>query len=464
MTDLNNYRWVRASARMGITDVMWQYSLEISGNADTIPLYEMLEYRHPTTHYPLIRCIPVSRDITTDTPSQNTVLEGYSRAIYLQNPIPLWERQSKITLDSAGEITAYENPITYLNRIWAYTDYGLVSAFQVIPDADVLKKQFTYDAHPVNDLLNEIATDYKRVFFEKIVLVNSIPVHRFYLVDFDDIDTQLDLPAALTITAGDSAVIGQPGPKYKLDLTDSKNMVWVELCRKKDNAWFFAERKLQAVINKTELPRILVYRSSNLLPDPAGKAFPTETNPATANYGCITVIPGYESQSGGISYGTAAENAACQTITNAKADELLAYLNMDVKQYDITLRLTETKYYQLALYQKVTINGFSGVPNGELMRITNLDYTFTPISDGGDTVTMTLVPDTELQVARRFEEMQDEIRSNYTALKQSLERSSLNNKMGVVKTLTTDRTYANIQTRSSGRIVQVRAWGERIVS
>jgi hypothetical protein len=238
--------------------------------------------------------------------------------------------------------------------------------------------------------------------------------------------------------------------------------VWVELCRKKDNAWFFAERKTQAVTDGTELPRYLVYRSSDLLPDPVGKTWPSGTNPATANFGPVTLIPGHEDQSGGVSYGTSTENATCQKITNDKADELVDYLELDVKQYEISLRLIEPWMYELAIYQKVMFTGFDSIPDDELMRITEIEYVFQNAGDGKDIVNLVIVPDDEIVAARQFELMQNEIRSNQIALQQQIERNVVNNKIGVVKSVSSDQTYANIQLRSSGRMVQTRAWGERV--
>lgn len=461
--NLNDYPWISASAKMGTTDIMWTYSITVHGNAQDIKEYEMLEYKHPTSNYPLIRCLPVSKTESHDYPTTVTELTGYSKAIYLRNPIPLWERQSKITLDSSGNVTAYENPITYLDRVWAYKDYGIVSVFQAVETADVLEKQYTYDAHPISELLSAIASDYNRIYFEQIRTdTEGNPVHKFYLVDFDKMDELLELPEQITIDANSNYTIGNPGPRISKDLIDCKNVVWVELCRKKDNAWFFAERKTQAVTDGTELPRYLVYRSSDLLPDPVGKTWPSGTNPATANFGPVTLIAGYESQSGGISYGTSTENATCQKITNDKADELVDYLELDVKQYEISLRLIEPWMYELAIYQKVMFTGFDSIPDDELMRITEIEYVFQNAGEGKNIVNLVVVPDEEVVAARQFELMQNEIRSNQIALQQQIERNVVNNKIGVVKSVSSDQTYANIQLRSSGRMVQTRAWGERV--
>lgn len=459
MKHLNDINWISATARMGTTDLMWSYTIQVHGNAENINEYEMLEYRHPMSNHPLIRCLPTTKSISYDHPNVVTEITGYSLAIYLRNPIPLWERQSKITLDSAGNVSAYENPITYLTRVWNHIDYGMIPVFQDIASDDILEKQYAFDAHPISELISKIGSDYNRIYFEQI----TTDTHKFYLIDFDQMDELLELPDQITIDAGSNYLVGNPGPRISKDLIDCKNVVWVELCRKKDNAWFFAERKTQAVTDGTELPRYLVYRSSDLLPDPVGKTWPSGTNPATANFGPVTLIPGHEDQSGGVNFGTAAENAECQKITNDKASELVGYLELDVKQYEVTLRLTELWTHTLSIYQKVMFSGFDTIPSNELMRITEIEYNLNSAGEQGDVVNLVVVPDAEIVAARQFELMQNEIRSNQIALQQSIERNVINNKIGVVKSISDDQTYANMQLRSSGRMVQIRAWGERAV-
>lgn len=463
MKNLNDINWISATARMGTTDLMWSYTIQVHGNAENINEYEMLEYRHHISNYPLIRCLPTTKSISYDHPTVVTEITGYSLAIYLRNPIPLWERQSKITLDSAGNVSAYENPITYLARVWNHIDYGMIPVFQDIASDDILEKQYAFDAHPMSELISKIGSDYNRIYFEQIRLSNNTPVHKFYLINFDKIDSLLELPPQVTISAGSNYLVGNPGPRISKDLTDSKNAVTVELCRKKDNAWFYAERKTARVISGEEKPRYLVYRSTDILPDPVGDDWPAGTDPKTANFGPVTLIPGHEDQSGGVNFGTTAENAACQKITDDKANELVGYLELDVKQYEVTLRLTELWTHTLSIYQKVMFSGFDTIPSNELMRITEIEYNLNSAGEQGDVVNLVVVPDAEIVAARQFELMQNEIRSNQIALQQSIERNVINNKIGVVKSISDDQTYANMQLRSSGRMVQIRAWGERAV-
>lgn len=491
MVNLNDYPWISATARMSITDVMWTYSIEVDGDASNIPLFQILEYKYQYTNQPLICCVPTSYEIHEDYPDIKTTITGYSKAIFLNNPLPLCERQSKIELYTSadknekgesreGEIKSYENPFLYMHRIWNLLDPGLTLWMQEIPaqpetieEGDTTRyamdKQYTYDAHPFIELIQEIAEDYDRICFEKITDVYGTPKHWFFLIDFDKIDEYLGLPSSpLVLDASTYHFIGNPGPVTSRDVTDSKNVIWVELCRKKDNAWFFAERKCQSVINGTEKPRIMVYRSSSLLPDPVSDEFINPntgakiTDPKTQNAGCITVIPGYQDQTGGISFGTKAENDKCQEITDAKADELLNHLEIDVRQYEVSLLLDRNHLYEFQLYQKVIIYGFPDSIPHEVLRVTEIEYEFKHDGDGGDTVRLILVPDVELQAARKFAQMQDDLRSNNIALKQSIERNVINNKMGLVKSLSPGRVYANLQLRSSGRMVQTRAWGERI--
>jgi len=195
----------------------------------------------------------------------------------------------------------------------------------------------------------------------------------------------------------------------------------------------------------------MIYRSSDLLTEPEGTTFKSFGGQTWKDY----------SPKHGINYGTVEENAACQAVADAKADEIIDLLEFPVSTYTVTLK----NRYDFKHYQRVYFSGFDDqIPCGtdNMMRIVEIEYSLNSISDGANTVTLTLSEIDLLANTRRFETMMDEIQRNYKDTKTAIGRGNTKSKIGVAISTTDDGTFANVQLRSSGSIVKMKAWGYRV--
>ncbi len=321
----------------------------------------------------------------------------------------------------------------------------------------VEKKQYFWDGETtIASVLEQYQDDCYMISFTRIEYCSSAGEWReyFYWIPMytleEDKGNYLNLPTDITvINPGFETLEGTPGLSSTISYSDYFNRVVVEACRTKDSAWFYASAETAAVTAGKESKQTLHYATNSLLPDPVGSTWNSRfgTISTSSNFGPVT--------DGGISYGTAAEDAECQALTQALANEIVSYIGYCIPQYEATFKDTYFEHYQ-----RIQFTGFDGVPE-TVMRITDLEYTYNPPGDGGMSCKITCTPATTLQKSGKFQSLVDEIQAYYTKLKESASDSASTNKRGVVISTNSDNTIATVQFRSSGALIRSQNYGLR---
>ena len=399
------------------------------------------------------------------------------------------------------EMSTYENPSHYIKRILFYVDditgkidttrpgpYGLWATDTMCSDSEkeitggiptirpvpnwgihqdqsgfdiyhpttedpfmIGKRQFTFDGDKIIDVLDEISDYCHMLYYTRFIKVDGEWREYFYWIPKYGVSLGwLGVDQGVEeITPTSLGLIGSPGLSATIVLEQSYNAVWVEACRKKDSAWFYSYKPGAGVIAGTESPRVLIYRSHDLLPDPSANNWISNIN-TSSNFG-----------PGGISYGNASENANCQAIVEEKAQSLIDLLEYQIPTFTVTF---QDRFFEL--YQVLNFNGFAGLTafNGFDMQIIDIEYQFNPPSEGGHTVTLTVAPKAELQASGKFQSVVDEIQENFEKLKENISSGNTEDKVAVVISTYSDGTLCNAQLRSTGAMVKTRTYGYRSAS
>lgn len=493
--NLDDYRWIGLTARRSTADIAWQYDYEING-VDFPPVFGRLI--HEEDGHCALMGEPVDYEINYDYPSVSTTMTAYSYGYFLRDRLPWNKRQSRAGNDIKSwqmadsnisaiqgrldEITTYENPSHYIARILFYVDdntgaidtsragpFGLwCGDVKPVPNWGIEstdgrfdrrhpttedpfmieKKQFAYDGEKITDILEDIAEHCHMIYFTRFVKVDGVWREYFYWIPkFGVALGWLGIDQTpIQITPDTAGLVGSPGLSGSVVMEQSYNCVWVEACRKKDSAWFYANRSGTGVVAGLEVPRTLYYRSHDLLPDPAGNTW-NGTISTSTNFG-----------PGGQSYGTAAEDAAAQAIVEAKADQLLSLLEYRIPTFTATMRKLSFELYQVVIF-----NGFPGLSdfNSIEMQIVDMQYDYMSSEDGGHTVTITCAPKAQLQASGKFQSVIDEIQQNFENLKEDIAGNNTDDKLSIILSTYSGGSMCNAQLRSSGSLIKTRTYGYR---
>jgi hypothetical protein len=195
------------------------------------------------------------------------------------------------------------------------------------PETDIPKKAFEWEAETTKEeAIMEIAKYCEFVFAVKPREnpEGAIPISSAYFIPDDEVDTELDLPAMITITkdVNDTELISVPSADNKY--AEKINRVIVRGTDPLTGNWYIAVEESQAVIDKEERPIEFYYESIDLF---------------------------------------------SQGLTNAKAENLFDFYNHTP---DVYKALFEQRF-DLQLYQKIKFIGFDRIPEVE-MRITEMKY------------------------------------------------------------------------------------------
>jgi hypothetical protein len=195
------------------------------------------------------------------------------------------------------------------------------------PETDIPKKAFEWDAERTKEeAILEISEYCEFVFAVKPRENPSgpIPISSGYFVPADEVDTELDLPAMITITkdVNDSELISIPMADNKY--AEKINRVIVRGTDPLTENWYIAVKESQEVTDKEERPIEFYYESTDLF---------------------------------------------SQGLTNAKAEDLFDFYNHTPDVYKAVFE----QRFDLQLYQKIKFVGFDKIPEEE-MRITEIKY------------------------------------------------------------------------------------------
>lgn len=195
------------------------------------------------------------------------------------------------------------------------------------PETDIPKKAFEWDA----DVTKEEAIREISQYCEFVFVVKPrenpegpIPISSGYFVSADEVDTELDLPAMVTITkdVNDAELISIPMADNKY--AEKINRVIARGTDPLTGNWFIAVKESQEVTDREERPIELYYESTDLF---------------------------------------------SQGLTNAKAENLFDFYNHTPDVYKAIFE----QRFDLQLYQKIKFVGFDKIPEEE-MRITEVKY------------------------------------------------------------------------------------------
>ncbi|HWQ65971.1 MAG TPA: hypothetical protein VN372_03765 [Methanospirillum sp.] len=313
---------------------------------------------------------------------------------------------------------------------------------------EIQKKQFAYDGETISGIFDDLNDYCHMISFTKFKKVDGEWREYFYWIPKyrldEDAGNYLELPTEVTIILPTTQnLIGSPGPGASVALDQSYNTVWVEACRTKDSAWFYAKRETAAVTAGLEVPRVLIFRTKDLLPDPAGITW-NEVPTTSTNFG-----------PGGVNYGTPAENAACQALAEAKAEEVLKFANYQVPTFTASFKDTQFEHYQ-----QIQFSGFEGFPS-DIMRVMEITYEFNPPDSGGQVTRITCAKKETLKESGKYQSVIDEIRENFERLKESVSNSGETEKQCAVLDTYDSGTMAIVQLRSTGALVKTKSYGLR---
>lgn len=312
----------------------------------------------------------------------------------------------------------------------------------------VEKKQFIFDGVKIIDILDEIAEHCNMIYHTRFIKVNG--VWREYLYWIPKYGVQLGWLGVSTtpieITPTTAGLVGSPGMSASIVLEQSYNCVWVEACRKKDSAWFYAFAAGRGVVAGIEVQRALFYRTYDLLPDPKSSFWRSPPHP-WLDFGPW-----------GVTYGTLNEDEICQELVNDKAIQLVQLLDFRIPTYTATFK---GRYFEL--YQILVFSGFAGVSefNDFEMQIIDIEYNYEPADNGGHSVTITCAPKDELQKSGKFQSVIDEIQENYDKMKQDIEGGKTEDKVSIIISTYDEGSMCTAQLRSTGAHIKTRAYGYR---
>ena len=195
------------------------------------------------------------------------------------------------------------------------------------PETDIPKKVFEWDADTTKEEAIREISQYCEFAFVVKPRENPegpIPISSGYFVSADDVDTELDLPAMVTITkdVNDDELISIPMADNKY--ADKINRVIVRGTDPLTANWYISVKESQEVTDKEERPIEFYYESTDLF---------------------------------------------SQGLTNAKAENLFNFYNHTPDVYKAVFE----QRFDLQLYQKIKFVGFDKIPEEE-MRITEMKY------------------------------------------------------------------------------------------
>ncbi|MGB7531808.1 MAG: hypothetical protein WA977_02365 [Halobacteriota archaeon] len=204
------------------------------------------------------------------------------------------------------------------------------------PETDIPKKSFEWEAETTKEEAIKDICKYCEFVFAVKPRENPegpIPFSSGYFVHADEVDTELDLPAMVTITkdVNDAELISIPMADNKY--AEKINRVIVRGMDPLTGNWFIASEETAEVTAKEERPIEFYYESSDL---------------------------------------------TSQGLTNAKAESLLSFYNHSPDIYKAQFR----QRFDLQLYQKMKFVGFTKIPE-EKMRITKIKYCLGAFKPGG---------------------------------------------------------------------------------
>lgn len=288
-------------------------------------------------------------------------------------------------------ISSYENPTNIVKKLlWGYTQnsttgvltpdydtrkagiYHTVTGGGTVDDVPnwglhtgdtgydatkptVEKKQFVFDPKQTKlQCIEEVAKYCNMIWMVKPVLIDDVWYPELYWIHENDVDTKLDLPDIVYISAHGADDTVESGREVLADQSEMYNKVRVTL-----------GNKYTGVNTSTDL---YYYGTAETADVTAGTVPPIE----------------YQIELADTIQSTDTSDTLCQAKADAKAAELLDLF----ENQNTTYRFSMKKRFDLEVYQKIRFSDFDGVPDDEDLRIIAIEHNIQGLK-GYTTITCT---------------------------------------------------------------------------
>lgn len=391
--DLEDYLYEMATHSRSITDSMQSATITIDKTTTPdyfVPIQSIKPDDDSVERCLFLGIIPGKQYVYAASADKVT-MTGFSYEWFLSRQyLDTTEYQSWVAY-SNNLITSYENPTNIIKKLlfaWTqnattgvltpdYTDrkagiYHTETGGGTIDDVPnwglhtgdagydstkptVEKKQFVFDPKQTKlQAIEEVAKYCNMVFLVKPVSIDGVWYPEFFWVHENDVDTKLDLPSTVYITAHSSDDTVESGREVIADQSEMYNRVRVTLGNR---------------FNGINASTDLYYYGT------------AETAAVTA--GTVPAIE-YQIELADIIQSTDTTDTLCQAKADAKAAELLDLF----ESQNTTYRFSMKKRFDLEVYQKVRFDWFDGVPDDEDLRIISIEHNIQGLK-GYTTITCT---------------------------------------------------------------------------
>ena len=318
--NLNNLNTVGWSVAKTIQDPLWKLSAQLTGTDVPTP------FRH-------LRAIaPDHNDVDRTVfigflPQARTNLSGAGNFTSLSGFDYAWYLTSQYIAEAQRITDEDTDPSVTITNILGGDDWAKTTGIEAynmdtVTDWASIKKSYIFDPNASKwKCIQEICEHTNHIFVVKWVDTGTDFHPVAYFVHEDDIDTELDVPALVTITAPDTEFVSASKESQQVDKI---NRVVVKGANKITGVWY------DSVVESAEVT--------------AGEEIPIEYR--------------YEST-----------DLDTQAKADARATELYAFYNTDSDTYTINFK----QRMDLELYQRIQFSGYDDIATG-VMRIISIRY------------------------------------------------------------------------------------------
>ena len=318
--DMDNLSAVGWNVSKTIQDPLWKLSTQLTGTDVPTP------FRH-------LRVIaPDHNDVDRTVfigflPQARTNLSGAGNFTSLNGFDYAWYLTSQYIAEAQRITDEDTDPSVTITNILGGADWAKTTGIEpynmdTVADWATIKKSYIFDPNASKwKSIQEICEHTNHVFVVKWVDTGTDFHPVAYFVHEDDIDTELDLPALVTITAPDSEFVRASKDTQQVDKI---NRVVVKGANKITGVWY------DSVVESAEVT--------------AGEEIPIE-------------------------YRHESTDLDTQAKTDARATELYNFYNTDSDTYTVQFK----QRMDLELYQRIQFSGYADIATG-VMRIISIRY------------------------------------------------------------------------------------------
>ena len=423
-TSIFDYKFRQFKVRRSYTDAMWSWSMEVDKDYPVPPTFQPVQA--VVSQDGVEQCIlvgfPLTKSYIRDKSERGTRVTGYSYGWYVANR-PLRPADRLLNTTTSGSTIIVEDPLLYASRLihgsnldnrcglmkggWdsSTLNWGTTS----LPYQQFESTDSSYDQNAIDDI-----NEYTGLFYlDDWKKVNGIWTPVSYYRNAANIDTGLNLPAAIEISASSS----------QFDIRNNRMMVDSEAevngDKWKNSVW------VDGVVQDTLTGYTCCIPSS----------WEVATMGLERPYQYCFEIPS----------GTNAANA--QALVTKRAESLFGLLTMPAETYNVKF----FGRYDLKLMQKITFTGFNTIPS-DPMRIIDMEYT---IDSKGTVCSCNCMTERSWSSARK---LALSLKQDWMAVSDTIKKGIESNTRKVVYGTITSYTNSGsaiMQAKTAGQLVYV---------